>query len=321
MNLERLKRLLVLIPLAHRHGPDGIPVEEALRVLGLGSRDALVREVEQLTLVGDPNGTPGDFLDAAVEDDRLRVFLPQAFAHPPRFTSVEAAALLAALRPLQDTGLSEVDAVAHKLRAALPAQDGGELEAALLQKAARVEAQDAPAFRPELEEAISLRAEVEVDYFALSSGEKGTRTLWPRTLLLHGGHWYLAAWNPQKEEEHLYRLDRMSGVRRTGRTFEAHPGPSTERYALDQLYLPSGQEQDVLVRFSRRIGHVAETHWPETAERNADGTVTVRAHLGGDHFLLAWVLGYGGEVEVLEPASLRVRLGEQVAALQALYGP
>ncbi len=320
MNLERLKRLLVLVPLAHRHGEEGIPVAEALEVLGLRSVEALTEDVEALSLVGDPNGSPGDFVEVAIEDERVRVFLPQAFAHPPRFTSVEAAALLAALNPLEASGIEAVESVTQKLRAALPAQHDRELEAALLGRAARVETQDAPPFRTELEEAIAARAEVEVDYLAWGNGERSARRLEPRTILLHSGRWYLAAWNAEKGEEHLYRLDRMSAVRRTGRHFEAHLGPPTERYALDHLYLPSGGEQDVVVRFSRRVEHVAEAHWPETAERNADGSVTVRAHLGGEHFLQSWVLGYGGEVEVLEPESLRARLGERVAALRAIYG-
>lgn len=319
MNLDRLKRLLLLVPLAHRHGPKGIPVAEALSVLNLRSAEELVEHVEQLTLVGDPSGTPGDFVEISIEGDRVQVFLPQAFAHPPRFTAVESAAMLAALTPLEDSGLEEVSSLLAKLREAIPASPEGAEEAAVLERLARLEVNAAPAFLAQLEEAVERREEVEIEYFSWGTGERSWRRLEPRTLLLNGGRWYLAAWNPERSQEQLYRLDRMSEVRLTGRPFDAHQGPPTDRYALDHLYVPSGHEQDVEVRFSPRVAHIAETRWPETAERNGDGSVTVRAHLGGDHFLLSWVLGHGGEVELIAPEAVREKLAERVGALQSLY--
>ncbi|MGA9524055.1 MAG: WYL domain-containing protein, partial [Myxococcaceae bacterium] len=73
MNLDRMKRLLLLVPIARQHGRAGIPIDEALKVLHLESADELLDDVEQLTLVGDPSGTPDGFVDIYVEDGRVRV--------------------------------------------------------------------------------------------------------------------------------------------------------------------------------------------------------------------------------------------------------
>ncbi len=319
MNLDRMKRLLLLVPLARQYGTAGIPIDEALKALHLQSVDELLEDVEALTLVGDPSGTPDGFVDICVEDGRVRVFLPLTFKHPPRFTAVEGAAMLAALRPLENAGIDAVQAAMSRLREALPAKEDESLEAALLARAARIEASEPPPFRALLEDAIAQRREVEVEYYAINTGERSTRRLEPRSILLHGGRWYLVAWNTEKGEQHLYRLDRMIQVRTTDRCFDDHKGPPLERYQLDHLYIPSGQEQDVEVRFSAQVADAVLRDWPEAAERNADGTVTVRAHLTHDHFLLAWVLGYGGEAEIVEPASARAQLAERVSQLRALY--
>jgi proteasome accessory factor C len=319
VKLDRMSRLLLLVPLARQRGKQGIPIEEALAALRLQSAEQLVQDVEDMTMVGAPSGTPDGFVDICVEDGRVQVFLPQAFAHPPRFTAVEAAALLAALRPLEAAGLPELVSLREKLQKALPLGTDEALEAALLARSARIEAGAPPAFRAQLEEAARSRQEVELVYFALADGQQKARRVQPRTLLLNGGRWYLAAWSVEKGEEHLYRLDRISEVRLTGQRFAAHRGPPLERYALDQLYIPGGQEQDVVVRFSARIAQAALRDWPETAEQHPDGSVTVRAHLAGENYLISWVLGYGGEAELVEPTALRERLGERVARLRELY--
>jgi predicted DNA-binding transcriptional regulator YafY len=321
MNLDRMKRLLLLVPLARQHGHAGIPVEEALRALHFESVDELLEDVEQLMLVGDPSGTPEGFIDIYVEDGRVRVILPLAFKHPPRFTAVEGAAMLAALRPLENAGIEAVQAATSKLRDALPAQEDASLEAALLARAARIEASEPPQFRGLIDEAIARRRQIEVDYYALETGDRAMRVLEPRAILLHGGRWYLVAWKPEKGEQHLYRLDRMSGVRMTDRTFGDHKGPPLERYELDHLYIPSGQEQDVEVRFSALVADAVLRDWAEVAERNEDGTVTLRAHVSGGHYLMSWVLGYGGEAEIVGPPSARAQLAERVAQLRALYDP
>ena len=319
MNLDRMKRLLLLVPLARQHGRAGIPIDEALKVLHLESADELLDDVEQLTLVGDPSGTPDGFVDIYVEDGRVRVDLPLTFKHPPRFTAVEGAAMLAALRPLESAGIDAVHSATSKLRAALPAGEDASIESALLARAARIEASAPPPFRALLDEAIANRRELEFEYYALGTGDRSTRRLEPRAVLLHGGRWYLAAWNPEKGEEHLYRLDRMSQVRMTEHSFGDHKGPPLERYQLDHLYIPSGQEHDVEVRFSAQVADAVLRDWAETAERNADGSVTVRAHLSGEHYLMSWVLGYGGEAEIVGPTSARAQLSERVAQLRALY--
>jgi proteasome accessory factor C len=320
VNVDRLRRLLLIIPLARRYGDEGIPVEEAVTALRLHSEDELLEDVELLTMVGDPGGSPDDFIDVFVEQRRLRVVLPQGFTDPPRFNAVEAAALIAALGPLRGCGVEAVESLVEKLRSAMPPLPDQQLEATLLARAAAIEAAKPPPFRDQLLDAIDKQLEVEIDYYARGTGEAAPRRVEPRAILLHGGRWYLAAWNPEKQGEHLYRLDRMSAVRVGTRRFGEHKGPPLERYDLDHLYIPSGDEQDVEIRFSNRVAATVLQDWGETAQQNPDGSVTVRAHLAGPNYLVSWALGYGGDAEIVAPPSLRKRFTERVEELRAVYG-
>ncbi|BDG08609.1 helix-turn-helix transcriptional regulator [Anaeromyxobacter paludicola] len=320
MKLERLRRLLLLIPLARRHGEAGIPVAEALAALELESAEQLYEDIELLCGVGTPDGSPDEFVEVYVENDRIRVVLPQGLTDPPRFTAVEGAALLAALKPLAGAGIGPVESAAQKLSAAMPALQEDELELRLLHRTTAIEVPPPPGFRELLLEAVEKRLVVEVDYFALAEGEAAHKRLEPHAVLLNGGRWYLSAWNPEKSAEHLYRLDRMSAVRVGTRCFGEHKGPPIERYdGLEHLYIPSGAERDVAVRFTGGAAPLALQTWGESAVKSDDGSVSVRVYLAGLNYIASWVLGYGGEAEVMGPAAPREALAKRVAELRGVY--
>jgi proteasome accessory factor C len=170
-----------------------------------------------------------------------------------------------------------------------------------------------------LAEAIDRRLEVAVDYRAVAPGTVAQRTLEPRAVFHKDGHWYLAAWNVAKEEEHLFRLDRIASVVIGTRFFGEHKGPPLDRFRTRQLYFQSGSERDVTVRFTGEAAALALEQWPDRATTEDDDSVTVRARLAPGNFLLGWVLGHGGQAEVAGPPDVREQLGARVAELSRMY--
>jgi proteasome accessory factor C len=80
-----------------------------------------------------------------------------------------------------------------------------------------------------ISDAIARRVELHVDYCAVANLETTRRTVEPRTMFHRDGRWYLAAWNIEKEAEHLFRLDRIASVEPRTRVFGEHKGPPTSR--------------------------------------------------------------------------------------------
>ncbi len=78
----------------------------------------------------------------------------------------------------------------------------------------------------------------------------------------------------------------------------------------------------VHLRFSPMVSpNVAEVNWHKTqkVQWDDDGRVHFRATVDGLDEIVWWVLGYGPEVEVLEPAELRSRLVAMGRRMLAQY--
>jgi len=153
----------------------------------------------------------------------------------------------------------------------------------------------------------------------VADADVSPRVVEPRLLFKRGERWYLAAWNVAKEEEHLYRLDRVASVAAGTRCFGAHRGPGLERLAARRLYFPSGAERRVALRFSPAAAAEARERWPVLASPQPDGSVRVTLEATPNEHLYGMVLGWGGEVEVLWPADVRAELRRRVEALRARY--
>jgi proteasome accessory factor C len=236
---------------------------------------------------------------------------------PPPLSLREGAALLAALRPFEGNSGRTVESASRKLRRAVPEPFRETAEA--LARAMDYPVDPPGEWADALAGAIERRLEVAVDYRAEASGTVAKRTLEPRAVFHKDGHWYLAAWNVAKSEEHLYRLDRIAGVTVGTRFFGEHKGPPLDRYRARHLFFQSGSERDVSVRFTAEGALLALEQWPERSTRNADRSVTVVARLAPGNYLLGWVLGYGGQAEVSDPPDVREQLRARVAELEQLY--
>jgi len=79
---------------------------------------------------------------------------------------------------------------------------------------------------------------------------------------------------------------------------------------------------EVKLRFSARVARrVRETRWhrSEQLEETDDGKLIWRARVSEPQEMLYWVRGWGSDVEVLEPASLREALKNEVDKLCQIY--
>lgn len=309
--VSRVKRLLVLIPFVARR-KEGVPVEEAIAFAGYSSAGELYADVELVRMIAVPPEAPDDFIEIYVDSGRLFVVLPQMFDKPPRLSAVEGAALLVAAEALREHSGETLERALEKLRSALP--PGCAESAEQLARCAALQTRPAPRWHAELSEAIAQRREVELDYWAASKGAAAARRVEPRSLLLHHGHWYLAADVVGLGVEHLYRLDRISGMRLGERRFD--PKPMTEN---DRFWRGPDADLEIEVRFSEAIAGLVLDRYGELASRNTDGSVTVVTKVAGEAYALSWVLGFGGEAQIVRPDPLRERLAGRVEELARMY--
>ncbi len=79
---------------------------------------------------------------------------------------------------------------------------------------------------------------------------------------------------------------------------------------------------EVVLRFSPRVAQrIRETRWhrSEQVAEQEDGSLLWRAHIAEPLEMMPWIRGWGADVEVLEPLSLREQLGGEARMLLQIY--
>jgi proteasome accessory factor B len=79
---------------------------------------------------------------------------------------------------------------------------------------------------------------------------------------------------------------------------------------------------DVTIRFSPAVAkRAAETRWhpSQELEQQDDGSLIWRGRVAGTREIKIWILGWGGDAEVLEPADLRADVAAELARAVSSY--
>jgi len=308
---DRLRRVLFLVPYAVRH--PGIPVKELARRCGCTEKE-LMEDLDFLLGVGSPPFAPDDFLDLYVEGERVYVALHQSFSRPPRFTESEAAALAAAAQALGGEGRERV---VRALRDAVPR----DRRASFDELVGRIYAGSPPArdsVLGKLQRAIAERRAVRLGYHSASRAADTDRIVRPFTLAQRFGHWYLYGHDSERGKALAFRVDR---IRECTVTEERFDPPSEAELAAARLFSePSGESMRI------RLGPVAAA-WAlarpgglTIVKRDRAGAVVEASGLGLDErWATRFALSFGGDAEVIGPASARRTFAEAVRRTLARY--
>jgi proteasome accessory factor C len=299
---ERLRRVLFLVPYAVQHR--GIPVKELAAKCEVTEK-VLLEDLDFLLGVGCPPFAPDDFLDLYVEGDRVYVALHQSFSRPPRFTESEAAALGAAAQALGGEGK---DRALAALRQSVPRDRRKSFDELM----GRIYAGSPPApgsVLGRLQRAIAERREVRLRYFTATREAEGERTVRPWTLAQRFGHWYLYGFDLARERPLPFRLDRIRECALGEGRFEA---PSATQLAKSRLF-SEAQGEPVRVRLAERAAAWAVSRPGVTlVARDPDGAAVVEVPGANEDWATRFALSFGGDAEVIAPASARRHFAEAV---------
>jgi predicted DNA-binding transcriptional regulator YafY len=162
------------------------------------------------------------------------------------------------------------------------------------------------------------RRVVEIEYVGAAyegkAGERTHRTVRPWLIepSLETHALYLIGWDEDRAGMRTFKIERIRKVSVTPRQFEPPEGASLERDLRRGWDIIADQEPvEVVLRFSAAVGdRVLETRWHplQRTERAADGTVVWRTLVSGPIEIRLWILSWGDDVEVLEPAELRAQV-------------
>ncbi len=159
-----------------------------------------------------------------------------------------------------------------------------------------------------LQEALQERRTVEAEYHSFGRDAVSRRRLDPVHLWYQQGGIYLAAYCHTRRDVITFALERFRQVRITDDTFQSKPEFNLDRYLEGSFGLFRGEPVRVTLRFSRQVArYIAERPWhpSQTAAPLLTGELEMTLRVPVCPELRRWILGYGKDVEVLGPKSLR----------------
>ena len=301
-----------MLPYAIRH--PGVSVDELARKFGVTTRD-VVEDLNLVFLCGLPGYGPGDLIDVAIDEDKIYVRMADYFGSPLRLTSAEALTLYAgaaalAQLPHWENASSLQSALAKLGRAlGLPEDEAG----------IDVKVEESPAAHLEaIEEALSRRKRIELEYHSASRGAMTTREVQPWGLLIALGRWYLVGHDGLSGEERMFRLDRVKRVTITNEPAEVPDDFDPDRYR--GAFVPGEKDREVTIEISPAAARWFEDYYPVVSARELpDGWREVKLLASGERWTATLLLRLGEDVRNVRPESMGAAAGDLAASIAAAY--
>jgi len=301
---ERFARLVTLASILIEAGR----AQRRLKIVDLCERlqisDAELREdINVLNVVNFGGGSYVLYAEVLEEVGEIEVDpepYSDNFARPARLLPVEAKALVGAIDLIGDHIPAGVLASAREKIVQALGEDP--LEQGL--HVARATADDSEVARL-VSSAIAEHRLIELDYYKENEDEFSQRRVEPYALTNGREGWYVASFDPAKQDMRHFRLDRIKRVHVSEERFA--PRPEVDPAAEVDGWLRTGE-----VRASRtarvwispeRARWVREER--KLVEELVDGAIVVELPYAGSEWLVREVLKEAGDAAVLEPTDAR----------------
>ncbi|MEY2433847.1 MAG: proteasome accessory factor [Acidimicrobiaceae bacterium] len=284
---DRLRRLLALLPWVAAH--EGPTVDEVCARFALDAED-LLSDVALVSMVGIPPYSPGDLFDIVIEGGRVWVHLSPSFDRALRLTPEEGLGLVAAAASLLAVPGADPDgplarAIA-KVAATLGVDSDDTIDVDL--GYASVEVLGA------LQEASAARRRVRIDYYVHGRDERTTREVDPYRVSADHGQWYLVGFDHLRDDERLFRVDRVVAVEVLHATFD----PPEEQPTLG-LFEARPDDPRVVLELEPEAAWVVEVYPVEAVEHGDAGRLRATMAISARPWLERLLLRLGPRARIV----------------------
>ncbi len=267
------------------------------------------------------------------DEEQQRYSIPETYFLPPTsFTPDEALAVLVLCQELGDTGqlpfYAAAQTAAIKLESSLPEP----LREHVREASPGVNIALAP--RNQLEGrqgtyygllgCIARKQSAQIRYDSFAEGGMIETKLSPYRLLFSRRSWYVIGRSACHRQVRTFNVGRIEHLEPLQERFQIPRTFSIDRYLGNAWHLipEPGPDWRVVIRFAKLVArNVAEIAWHKSQRPvfNPDGTMDFHVTISGLNEISWWVLGYGDQAEVLEPAELREIVSRRAAKIVEIY--
>lgn len=298
---RRLNRILLLLPYAIRH--PGTSVQDLSRRFDI-PQDELINDLNLVFLCGLPGYGPGDLIDVEFQDDRIYIHMADYFSAPLRLTPAEGLALYAggqaiAALPSMDQADSLLRAL-EKLGRALGADGAGDGSSAI-----RVSLESGPVGHMEvLQQALSEGRVVQIEYVSSAGPEPTLRAVEPWGLVASKGRWYLVGMDRLRDDERMFRVDRIKASKILEETSQPPDDFDPERYK--GAFIGGDDLPTVTFEISPEAARWFDDYYPiGSSTELPDGWREIQLSSSRERWAATVVLKLGRQVRNVRPESVR----------------
>ena len=133
---------------------------------------------------------------------------------------------------------------------------------------------------------------------------------------------YLIGLDESRKARRTFKVERILEASLTPETFEGSSTTIARELLAAWDVISDEPMVRVVVRFSSEVAaRVAETRWHpgQTTDSQPDGSLVWDASVSGLREVRIWILGWGADAEVLEPAELRESISAELVRASARY--
>lgn len=139
------------------------------------------------------------------------------------------------------------------------------------------------------------------------------RIVQPLKLSYKSREWYLKAYCREKQDYRTFKLTRIIDLEALTESFDKSPFPEMDRKS----------EQDyntIILRFPEYMSYRVYDEFDRTQVNiEENGDLTVAANMPEDEWLIGYLLSFGTQVDIIEPAYLRDIVAEQAKRIYEKY--
>jgi proteasome accessory factor C len=289
---SRLSRILALIP--YVLAKDGVPVSEILERFDYTEAE-LTRDLNTIFFCGLPGYTPGDLMEAFIDEDEVVIDAADYFARAPRLTAMEALGLIASGLAIIASGQASPElkrAVEKLTRVVLP-----EGTAAI-----SVDVTGEPESLARLREAAAERKVVRITYRSLSREEETVRDIEPRAVVNTIGNWYVQGFCRLVQAERVFRVDRIREMSLLDEQFD--PPKAVSEPAVG--YSPSDDDVSARMLLKPEATWVLGYYPVDVLKERKTGT-EIRFSSSDAEIPARLLLRLGGRANLIEGEEVRAR--------------
>jgi proteasome accessory factor C len=295
--VARVTRVLDLVPFILEN--PGIEVSALAKKFSVSEKQVLA-DLELIFMCGLPGYTPYELIDLVFEDGVVTVIDPQVLDKPRVFNEVEAVVLNLGLSIIKNAindpiKIESIEVLQKKIGAKF----------ALISEISFSTSR--PAFYDVVSDAIARSEGLNLTYNSISRDEVSDRFVVPKRIYLAQGNFYFIAIDTNSNKERHFRMDLILNC-------EISNSVSTNNSSLADF------EESFEFKIQSTNKYLTERYSDLFTDVSQQGDVyQAVGRMNNPQWLKRLVISNAPDLELIEPASLKKEIGEQVRSTLGLY--